>query len=115
MNFENELTSYIRIKNIKRDERINFKFKTNLSEIVKNLQKVQQPVQRSREWFEARRNMMTASDIASVLEKNDITCNVYISSFKLDNFQKDNKSCNPYSNKNDFILKKCGYGEFIQT
>lgn len=75
------------------------------------------PVQRTKEWFAMRKDRVTASDVASCLKKNFIVCDSYIETYNLKgNFKKDDRVyCNPYSNVNDFILKKNGYGEFISN
>jgi len=73
--------------------------------------------QRSHEWFEARKTRITASDAASCLPKTFELCNPYIKEFKLDEktFEKSNsKYCNPYSNEQEFILKKVGLGKVFE-
>jgi len=97
-------------------------------EKVKKLQTLPLHVQRSKEWFEARKTRITASEAASVLIKNDRICDPYIETYKLDSMTKvhgkksyysdpdifeknDKKNCNPYSNKKEFILKKLGKGK----
>jgi putative phage-type endonuclease len=75
------------------------------------------PEQRTEEWFSMRKHRITASDIASCLKKNFIICDEYIELFHLKgSFKKDDRLyCNPYSTEKDFILKKNGYGEFIDN
>ena len=41
--------------------------KMNINKSVINISKLKQPVQRSKEWYEARYNKITASEIASVI------------------------------------------------
>ena len=55
-----------------------------LREQVERLMQIPQPVQRSKEWYEFRNSMLTASDWATIL------------------------GMNPYSNSNNILLKKCG-------
>lgn len=83
-----------------------------LQEKVLNLSKLVQPEQRSKEWYEARNTRITASDGATCL------------TVKQDDIEKhENKvfelkkttlgtCCNPYSNKKEFIRKKCGLDTF---
>jgi putative phage-type endonuclease len=64
--------------------------------------------QRTSEWYAVRTTLITASSAASLLKNNDKTCDSYIDEYKLhDTFDKNNKCCNPYSNRNTFILDKC--------
>mgnify|MGYP000430237918 FL=1 len=39
----------------------------NINQLVINISKLKQPVQRSQEWYDARYNKITASEIASVI------------------------------------------------
>ncbi len=75
-----------------------------------NLPKVEQ---RSKEWFDLRSNMITASSAANLLNRNSKTCDPYIKTFKLEDiFDKDGKCCNPYSSRNQYILEKCRGSKF---
>ncbi len=66
-----------------------------------------QPVQRTKEWFEARKTRITASNVATLLLRDEITCKKYVELYGLSEyFSYDNKSCNPYSNKQQFIIDK---------
>jgi putative phage-type endonuclease len=56
-----------------------------LSKIIELLKLVPQPEQRTPEWYTFRNNRLTASDLATALNKN------------------------PYSRRKDLILKKCGH------
>lgn len=76
------------------------------SRVVELLQKPQ-PVQRTPEWFEARKSRITASNVATLLLRNEVTCKKYAEIYELnDYFSYDDKSCNPYSNKKQFIIDK---------
>lgn len=74
---------------------------------VKFLLSLPQPEQRTPEWFKARENKLTASSIASLCIRDDNTCDPYIQEFNLyDSFDKNFKSCNPYSSKKQYLLDK---------
>lgn len=74
----------------------------------------QQPKQRTEGWFALRKKRITASDVASCLRKNFVVCDDYVKEFDLGKeFVKDDrKFCNPYSDENEFIIKKNGYKNF---
>ena len=59
----------------------------SMSQKIEKLKKIKQPEQRTPEWYEYRSNRLTASDLATALNKN------------------------PYSDRNTLIAKKCGYEE----
>lgn len=72
-----------------------------------------QYTQRTPEWYEARRSLITASSAASLLIRDQITCSPYVNSYDLtDIFDYNNKSCNPYSNKTQYLLDKCKQKSF---
>lgn len=73
-----------------------------------------QPKQKTKEWFSLRRNCMTASDAASCLKKIPDVCQAYITEFNIKESigTSELKYCNPYSNENEFILKKNGHSKF---
>lgn len=73
-----------------------------------------QPAQRTKEWFDLRKNIITASDIGSCLVKCSKNVDPYINEYNLQGkFEKSYLTyCNPYSNLDDFILKKKGYTKF---
>jgi putative phage-type endonuclease len=76
-------------------------------ERVRYLLEKPQPVQRTQEWFEARKHRITASNVATLLLRDEKTCKKYVELYGLgDYFDFDNKSCNPYSNKQQFIIDK---------
>lgn len=65
-------------------------------------------VQRTKEWYEKRKSMITASSAASLVVRDEKTCRNYINLYNLaDTFDLNGRSCNPYSSKNQFILDKC--------
>ena len=71
------------------------------------LMKQPQPVQRTPEWFKARESRVTASAVSSLLVRDEKTCGKYIELYGLqDTFDCDNKCCNPYSSKQQFIMSK---------
>ena len=59
----------------------------NLTKIIKYLKTIPQPEQRTPEWYTFRNNRLTASDLATAVNKN------------------------PYSTRDKLILKKCGHEE----
>lgn len=78
-----------------------------MNERVLQLFNKPQPVQRTKEWFEARKTRITASNVATLLLRNEITCKRYVELYGLEDiFLYDMKSCNPYSNKQQFIIDK---------
>lgn len=76
-----------------------------------------QPVQRTFEWFQLRKTRITASDVASCLRKVSTVCKHYMQDYGLEKTFKHSETsfCNPYSNENDFILKKNGHSEFVDN
>ena len=58
-----------------------------ITKMINKLKKIPQPEQRTEEWYKFRNGRLTASDLASAINKN------------------------PYSNKNKLILNKCGVSE----
>lgn len=77
------------------------------------LKRRQQYEQRTSEWYNVRRSLITASSAASLLTKNESICKAYVDEYKLnDIFDYNNKSCNPYNTKTQFMLDKCKQGVF---
>lgn len=76
----------------------------------KKLKKISEnsPSQKTKEWFEMRKNRITASNIGSCLRKNYIVCEQYIKDYNLQNFfnTNDDEYCNPYSDLDNFFLQK---------
>lgn len=69
--------------------------------------------QRTTEWYNVRRSLITASSAASLLTKNKQICKAYVEEYKLEDiFDYNDKSCNPYSSKVQFMLDKCKRGSF---
>lgn len=78
-----------------------------ICEKVKSLIKRPQPVQRTKEWFDARRTRITASAVSSLLVKNKEFCEEYVKTYGLqEEFDYNNKCCNPYSSKKQFAMDK---------
>jgi len=74
---------------------------------VKALRKLQQPVQRSPEWFAARNTRVTASEVASCLLNIEPVCKPYVEDFDIQGFKYDGKSCSHYDTRDEYIIKKC--------
>lgn len=74
---------------------------------VKILQGKPQPAQKSKEWFEIRNNLITASEAASCLTMSERTCESYVKAFNIKKFKYNaNKCANTYENKMDYLIKK---------
>jgi len=74
---------------------------------VKYLLTLPQHPQRSKEWYQARENKITASIGATFLFKDDKTCDPYIAEFNIQKFIKDPSSCcNPYADRDQYIHEK---------
>lgn len=79
------------------------------------LQKRPQIQQRTTPWYEARRNLITASEAGSVLCRNLTVCKEYIETYKDCNDFKcelDKTTCNPYASEREFLLSKYGKRKF---
>lgn len=88
----------------------------DVSPQVQRLISVPQVAQRSQEWFDMRRNCITASDIAGLLPLDDASVYDYAVMFQLDPdllIRRPSKtgSCNPYASRDDIVKKKCGVGD----
>jgi putative phage-type endonuclease len=80
---------------------------------VKKLMAKPMPVQRSQEWFEARRHKVTASAAASLLNKDKASCESYVKEYGLeDTFNYDGKCCNSYTTFEQFKMDKAIQPEF---
>jgi putative phage-type endonuclease len=80
---------------------------------VKKLMAKPMPVQRSQEWFEARRQKITASAAASLLIKDKTSCESYVKEYGLeDTFNYDGKCCNSYTTFEQFKMDKTIQPEF---
>lgn len=67
--------------------------------------------QRSDAWLTNRRGFLTASDVATVLDQSEKCCGPYLTQFPESGLEPQHgKPCNPYSNKLEFYLRKCGKG-----
>jgi putative phage-type endonuclease len=69
-------------------------------------------LQKSKEWFDARKGCLSASELAGCLYKTKENCEAYVESYNLqDDFDYNNsKVCNPYSSYLEFMKKKIGMG-----
>lgn len=77
------------------------------------LKRKYQYTQRTQEWYDVRRTLITASSASSLLQKNKKTCESYVNTYGLhDIFDYNDKSCNPYSSKKQFFLDKCNQSSF---
>jgi len=92
--------------------------KVVLDKTMKKLIKINkaQPEQRTGPWYELRKKMVTASDVACTLRNIPDVCDAYFKEFMInsrDYYKKYKKGscCNPYSNKKEFIYKKCNKGK----
>lgn len=78
-----------------------------MNEKVSRLFKKPQPAQRTPEWFEERKFRITASSVSNLLIRDERTCKNYVELYDLsETFDYNNKTCNPYSNKQQFIVDK---------
>jgi putative phage-type endonuclease len=77
-----------------------------MHEKVKLLKQIKVPEQRSPAWYDARKGAVTASDLASILPRNQALCSFYAAEFQADVKYSERASCNPYSTCRDFIIKK---------
>lgn len=78
-----------------------------ICEKVKKLMDKPMPNQRSKEWFEARRQKVTASAAASLLTKKKEICENYVKEYGLEEtFDYDGKCCNSYTSFEQFKIDK---------
>lgn len=92
--------------------------------------------QKSKEWFQIRKGKVTASDAACILPLSYAVCKPFLEEFGLRGVDKSgtasiadlisqrdspyngtfvlnpNKCANPYSSREEYVLKKCGHAEF---
>ncbi len=65
--------------------------------------------QLSLEWYDARKNIITASSAATLLTRTHEVCDTYVKEFCLEGiFEINGKQCNPYEKKIDYIKSKSG-------
>ena len=83
--------------------------------IVQRLRRIPQPEQRSDAWFALRKEMITASSAATLIPKKKKYMKEYLEQYNLyDSFKDDpSKGFNPYSNRREFFLDKCGHRTFF--
>lgn len=80
---------------------------------VKKLMEKPMPVQRSAEWFEARRYKVTASAAASLLKNEQASCEDYVKQYNLEEtFDYDGKCTNHYTTFDQFKMDKAVQPEF---
>jgi putative phage-type endonuclease len=82
---KNEVEKLVRIKIKVHDPIYDENDILKLTEQIAELKKIKQPEQRTEEWYEYRRNRLTASDLATAI------------------------GMNAYGNRNELIASKCGY------
>ena len=74
---------------------------------VKKLKERDTLVQKSKEWLQARKDCITASDVDSLIPYTEKSCKTYIKKFNIKNFNENSKkTCNPYQSSKQFINKK---------
>lgn len=74
---------------------------------VLKLTKKPQPAQLTPEWFNLRKNCITASSMSSLLIRDKMTCKNYVELYNLqETFKYDGKCCNPYSSKYEYFKNK---------
>jgi len=84
-----------------------------ICEKVKKLMQKPMPEQRSPEWFEARRQKVTASSAASLLNKTENECGSYVKEYNLEEiFEYNGKCTNSYSSFDQFKMDKTIQPEF---
>lgn len=83
--------------------------------IVQRLLRVPQPEQRTPAWYEMRKEMITASSAATLIPRTKHYMREYIQHYDLEkSFREDSsRGCNPYSNREEFFLDKCGHRTFF--
>lgn len=82
-------------------------------ETLLKLQNLKQYKQKSPEWYQKRISLITASSAASLLIRDQNTCEPYVKEYSLeDTFDYNKKSCNPYNTKTQYMLDKCKQGTF---
>lgn len=66
-------------------------------------------VQRSEEWYNMRKSCITASDIGSVIPRTEAALEAYADDYglHLDELTQPNQFCNPYSDLDEVVLRKC--------
>ena len=77
-------------------------------EKIIELQKQEQPPQRTPEWYSQRNKKITASEASSCLTRSELHCKNYVEEFNIKNFKYSNtKYMNPYKTLDEYILDKC--------
>lgn len=78
---------------------------------VITLKQKKQYEQRTKEWFEVRKGLVSASNASCLLKNTEKNCRRYVELFGLDDKFINNTCSNPYSSREEFLLGKCGKGE----
>lgn len=69
--------------------------------------------QRTQAWYDIRRSLITASSASCLLMRSEKTCEAYVKDYNLEDiFDYNNKCCNPYSSKTQYLLDKCKQSKF---
>ncbi len=85
-------------------------------EKIIELQKQEQPQQRTQEWYLQRNKRITASEASSCLTRSELYCKNYVEEFNIKNFKYSNvRYMNPYKSRDEYILDKCkaSYGHDV--
>lgn len=78
-----------------------------MSEIVKNLLKIVFAPQKSKEWFNLRNTRITGSNATCCLVNCERVLEDYNREFNIEKPNYNNKCCNSYDSKEEFIIQKC--------
>ncbi len=75
---------------------------------VTKMKKIPQVEQKSQEWYDIRKNKITASAVGSCLYKNKELCEKYVKIYNISKFKYSDKDfLNPYETKDEYLIKKC--------
>ena len=77
-----------------------------ISETLARLRTTTQYVQKSQEWLDVRKTLMTASDASAVLRRTPAICKQYMETFDLPHTFADGKAANPYCSAKQYTLRK---------
>lgn len=86
------------------------RYTKRVSDVVKRLWDKDTAVQKSDEWYEMRKSCITASDIGSVIPRNEAALEEYVKSvgeIHIDELLQENQYCNQYSDLDEVVLRKC--------
>lgn len=82
---------------------------------VKQLLLKPQYAQRTPEWYKARTQKITASEISACLDNIKAVSEIYVNTFKIDNYKYDGKCCSHFDTRDEFIIKKCNTARGINS